>query len=252
MAHRHAGQRGVSLVELLVGIVVGLLVVTAASGSLLLASGTTTTVSELNQLYQQGAHALRIIGTQVRQAGARDLRFDPATGRHAIDDFPGLDARGLAVSGTDGARDRADQFSVSHQPASASTARDCLGTVVTARHMDSSFEVVGQDLRCRAGSTAQPMISNVAQFQLRYRVTTSDGTRSLPAAEVEALQLWRAVSAIEVCLDLQGNASSHPRSGDYPSCLRDGAGGFASAPRDGRLHVVFRQVFDIRSRDATP
>jgi len=237
---------------LLVGIMVGLLVVTAACASLLLASGTTATVGELNQLYQQGAHALRIIGTQVRQAGARDLRFDAASGRHVLDDFPGLDAQGLAVNGTDGARDRADQFSVSHQPVSAAIARDCLGAVVTARHTDSTFQVVGQDLRCRAGSTAQPMIGNVAQFQLRYRVTTPAGTRSLSAAEVESLQLWRAVSAIEVCLDLQGSATNHPRSGNYHGCLRDGDGRFASTPRDGRLHVVFRQLFDIRSKQATP
>jgi len=251
MARRWASQRGVSLVELLVGIVVGLLVVTAASASLLLARGTTTTATELNQLYQQGAHALRVIGIQVRQAGARDIRADPATGHHVIaDDFPGFNAQGQAVAGADGAGDKTDQLSVSHQPASGSTARDCLGGVVIKGHTDSTFQVVGQDLRCGAGATPQPMIGNVAQFQLRYRVTTPAGTQSMTAAEVEAVQSWQSVSAVEVCLDLQGSARDHPGSGDYRSCLRAADGSFASAPRDGRLHVVFRQVFDIRSSHA--
>jgi len=247
-------QGGIALVELLVGLAVGMLVVVAATGSVLLSRGMASTVSELSQLHLQGAHALRVIGRQVRQAGARDIRANPATGRYAIADFSGFDAQGRIVVGTDGAPGQADQLSVSHQPASAmaSTQRDCLGALVTSGHADSTFQVVGADLRCRTGTAAQPMTGNVADFQLRYRVTTPGGTRSLPATEVQAGGLWPAVSAIEVCLDLQSRRSDYGDLGSYRTCGRDADGSFASAPRAGRLHVVLRNVFDIRASEGAP
>ena len=63
-------QRGVTLVELMVGIAIGLLVVAVATSALMVSRGISGTVSDASGLHQQAAHAMRVIGQQVRQAGS--------------------------------------------------------------------------------------------------------------------------------------------------------------------------------------
>lgn len=71
-------QRGVTLIELMVGLSIGLLVVTVAMGALLLSRGVSGTVSDATGIQQQGAYILRTIGQQLRQAGSLYLNPDPA------------------------------------------------------------------------------------------------------------------------------------------------------------------------------
>ena len=70
-------QRGATLLELMVGITIGLLTVTVALGALMISRGVSGTVSEASQLQQQASYAFRVIGQQLRQAGGRQL--DPDT-----------------------------------------------------------------------------------------------------------------------------------------------------------------------------
>jgi len=256
-ARARACQGGVLLLELLVGLAVGMLVVTAATGLLLLSRGTTTTVTELSHLQQQGAHALRVIGRYVRQAGAQDLRADPASAYFSMapktmeGDMPVE-----AITGSEGSNGAPDALSVSHQRASglpAGSESDCLGSIPKGAVITSSFRVAGENLRCGNGVQSYAMTGDVADFQLRYRVATPAGTQSMTAAEVDSAALWTAVSAVDVCLDLQGSAQTQPESGSaYRGCRRDGAGRIAEAPTAGRLHVVFRQLFALRVREGAP
>lgn len=71
-------QRGVTLIELMVGIAIGLLVVTVAIGALVASRSITGTVSEATLMQQQAAYAFRVIGQQIRQAGGMELNLDPA------------------------------------------------------------------------------------------------------------------------------------------------------------------------------
>ena len=73
--YRH--QRGLTLLELMVGVVIGLLVVAVATAALMVSRSVTGTVSDASQIQQQGAYAMRVIGNQLRQAGALYLNPDP-------------------------------------------------------------------------------------------------------------------------------------------------------------------------------
>ena len=95
-------QRGVTLVELMVGIAIGLLVVAVATSALMVSRGISGTVSDASGLHQQAAHAMRVIGQQVRQAGSLYLNLNP-TGAATTDPAapvalevvsPGADASG--------------------------------------------------------------------------------------------------------------------------------------------------------------
>ena len=245
-------QRGVTLIELLVGLTIGLMVIAAAIGTMILSRTTASSVSDLSELQQQAAFALRAIGTQVRQAGS--IRLIKPTGQDQFffdSAFTGFNDGGLIVTGTEGAEGTApDTVSFSSQPAPAGSGevRDCLGqSAPTAARMDSTFSVTAGSLRC-LGATAspvQPLIDNVADFQVLYRVRTSDtAVQRMKADAVEAAALWGSVQAIEVCLDLQGDESSNPASGNYTNCND------TATARNGRVHLVFRNVFEIRTRGA--
>ena len=70
-------QRGVTLIELLVGITLGLLVVAVGLGALMVSRGLAGSTSEAAQLQQQASYAFRVIGQQIRQAGGLELALNP-------------------------------------------------------------------------------------------------------------------------------------------------------------------------------
>ena len=63
-------QQGFSLVELMVGMVLGLVVMAAAGMALLASRSVAATVSDASHLQQQASYALRVIGLELRQSGS--------------------------------------------------------------------------------------------------------------------------------------------------------------------------------------
>ena len=61
-------QRGLSLVELLVGLFLGLLIIGVAMGALMASRAVSATISDASQLQQQASHLFRVMGRQIRQA----------------------------------------------------------------------------------------------------------------------------------------------------------------------------------------
>lgn len=248
----HRSQRGISLVELLVGLTIGLLVIAAAIGTLVVSRTASSTVSDASQLQQQGAYALRVMGLQMRQAGSIELTaVTTPAGFEFNNDFSGVAGAGQRVTGLEGVGGAPDTVTISNQPSQlTSQARDCLGNSAAAGlgHIDSSFFVENGQLFClgtNAASGKQPVIANVADFQVRYRLvsgtTPNQTTRLLTADDVPAAGGWAIVNTVETCLDLQGNDSGQPASGNYINCQD------VSTPRNGRLHVVLRNVFNLRT-----
>ncbi len=245
-------QRGVSLIEMLVGLTIGLLVIAAAIGTMVLSRSTAALVSDLSQLQQQGSYALRVIGMQVRQAGSLELIQTPGLTTVSFNAaFTGVKGSGTVATGIEGADGAPDTVSFSNQPSTTLTttqSRDCLGNTIPATltgiRMDSTFSVSGSELRCLGVSaTPQPLIGNVADFQVWYRVKTSDtGIQRLNADEVTVATLWDSVRSVEICLDMQGNETGNPASGTYANCNG------ATTQRNGRIHLLFRNVFDFRTQ----
>lgn len=256
-------QSGLSLIELLVGISIGLLVVIAAIGTLILSKGVSATVSESTLLQQQGSFALRVIGVQLRQAGSVELETPPgATGVVFSSGFDGFNGGGKAVEGSDGPGDMPDRLSVSSQPSgtSAFQARDCLGNNVVSglNRIDSTFSITTSsttgkpELSClgsNAAAGSSPLVENATDLQIWYRVQTAVGTsftiRRMTATGVSAASLWPNVTAVEVCLDLRSETPNFPESGNYVNCQG------TSTPRNGYLHRVFRNIFDLRTQRGT-
>lgn len=205
-------QRGVTLIELMVGIVIGLLVVAVAMGALMVSRGISGTVSDASGIQQQGAYVMRVIGQQLRQTGSLYLNPNPTGGSNTDVLSPvAFEIKADAVSGgnsfaqestlagasatvTTGFRRYADNvFMVAGTAATASTpaafgtdylARNCIGAPgnsSTDQLVESifTFDSAKNELQCAGnGATAQAIVQNVAQFQALYVVQTTDATGS--------------------------------------------------------------------------
>lgn len=242
-AHRRrpaSSQAGVSVIELLVGLVIGLLVSVAAIGSMSSTKATSTTVSDSTRLHQDAATAFRTIGHHLRQAGAQQLS-DVGGGNVEFNSmFEGYGVVGSpqALHGSDGPSNAADMLEISHDIETSINAADCLGQIGSpVAGIKNRFELVNGSLRCLGSANAVPgpLIDGVEDFQVRYGVRTNDNLQyqNTPAN-------WNTVEAVMVCLRLVGQAGGHA-GGVITGCRGE------NIANDGRIRRTFVRVFSIRN-----
>lgn len=272
-------QRGVTLLELMVGIAIGLLVIAVAMGALMVSRGVSGTVSDASMIQQQAAYAMRVIGTQMRQAGSLrvNLNYDaavvaePYQAKVSIEtDAPAVGSgkaftpstspsiQGTATSMTVGYRRYTE--ALYNKASEESQSRNCVGApkdTSTDQLLESlfTFNASKNDLRCGGnGAASQPIVNNVANFQVRYLLQDNsvggDSKISTVAASSLASTDWPRVQGVEVCLVLYGNESMDlPSGSNYTDC--DGSTQDMSTQtgdRARRMHMVFRNVFQLRSQ----
>lgn len=198
-------QTGATLLELLVGITIGLLTVAVGIGALMISRGVSGTVSDASNMQQQAAYAFRVIGSQVRQAGTIQLSLDataftPSETSYAMlpvafdpPDPAGqrpMFSRGeKMLKGIDNPSSSEYALSIGYQnyqeqitpppPAtdlvSGNQLRDCLGEnkgVSSNYVIESKFRISSDnELLCEGvGGTAKPIIRNVKDMKIRYLI----------------------------------------------------------------------------------
>ena len=251
-------QAGRTLIELMIGLAVGLLVVAVATVSLLGSRSVTGAVSDISGIQQQAAYVMRTFGTQLRQAGSLylDLGLD-ADGDGEITSATAFQLRGstdTAIAENNGSV--TIRFTGYEEPTFANAgpiSRNCLGApgsipAGTTTSIESIFTLNGTDLRCND----QPIAQNVAAFQVRYLLQGTDQddptmlyTNSAGVAD------WNRVQGVEVCLVLFGTERIDlPEGASYTGCDGSTAVNITTlaAPRTNRMHYVFRNVFQLRSQ----
>lgn len=278
-------QSGVTLVELMVGLAIGLLVVAVAMGALMVSRGVSGTVSDASGIQQQGAYAMRLFGQQLRQAGSMRLNLNPGTAvtesaylapvafETAAEsasnptysysaNMPTQTLSGSAspVSLTVGFRRYTEP--VFTTAAERSLTRNCLGGPDDATNNDQriesvfDFDAANNVLRCSGNGVAtQPILQNVANFQVRYLMQDSTSTPGIPKIRtVDATGVgtnWAQVQAVEVCVVLFGSeVIDLPTGSNYTDC--DGTTSVdmstLTGARTKRMHMAFRNVFQLRSQ----
>lgn len=273
-------QQGMTLVELMVGIAIGLLVIAVATVAMMASRGITSTVSDATSLQRQAAYAFRLMGQQIKQAGSLELSLSPS--------IAGVDTSSANSAMTPVAFDPPDpsgakppfdrststlagndspvSFTVGYEnyteitTASAtdptSLLRDCLGqnpaiaaggSVAATPVLSSQFQrnASTNELTCTGTGAggAQPIIGNVTDFQVRY-ITQAPNTTSMQYAATAAdVTAWNGVYAVDVCIELTGSEiTSTPAGATYKNCSgTDTAYG-------NRLKMVFHNVYQIRSQ----
>lgn len=267
-----------TLIELMVGITIGLLVVAIAATALMVSRGVTGTVSDASGIQQQAAYAMRVMGTQLRQAGSLFLNPNPtgiavasaesflqpvAFETSAQDPAnvglpfnPALNTiSATSTSITSGFRRYKDMLygSATEQ----SLMRNCLGGPTDANadlivQSAFQFDAATAQLLCNGNNLgAQPIVQNVAEFQVRYLVQDNSvvGFPSIKNTTTVPTN-WSQVQAIEVCMVLYGNERiGMPAGSEYTGC-NDGKVDMSTLTgvRERRMHMRFKNVFQLRSQ----
>lgn len=257
------GQRGFGLVELMVGMAIGLLIVAAGLGSIIVSRVLSGTVGEASTMQQQASYAFRVMGQQIRQAGGRMLKpANDATEYGEFDESPQLstyvpvqgksspDATEFALELTyQNTEDRSYPLA-SGQPQMQPLLRNCLGenlAAASAAVVHSRFRLDGTNLVCAGSGDPQVLITGVTAMQVRYLVqpTAGSAAQQFTYAAAESMSTpkdWLQVYAVEVCLELIGNEKIDTAGASYTRCDK------TQAARDNRLRMVFRNTFFINNR----
>ncbi len=235
-----ARQQGLSLVELLVGMAIGLMVTLAAVSSLIFVRLSAATTEDAWRLQQDANTAFRIIGWQLRQAGARPLLAVGSSG--TVEFANGYTGYGMAdaplpVSGSDGSGTAPDVLRASLQNDAGADARDCLGLAPAPGVIDilNQFSLADGQLSCAGISNTAAIASGVEDMQVWYGENTAAGFQYSPQP-VD----WRAVTAVMVCLRLVGERQAQVTTGTA-GCNDE------VVAADGRLRRTFVRVFQFRN-----
>lgn len=271
-------QRGVTLIELMVGITIGLLTIAVAMGALMVSRGVSGTVTDASGIQQQAAYAFRVIGLQLRQAGSLRLNLDPGTvavpepylapvafettmppASSPLESFDPathtLNGTTTPVTLTAGYRRYTEP--VFTNAAQQALSRNCLGgpaDASTDARLESVFQLNGSELRCNGNGQDQPIMNNVANFQVRYLLqdnTTTPGISTITSADADGVATnWARVQAVEVCLVLYGNEPiDMPAASTYTDCDGNAVDmSTLTGARARRMHVPFRNTFQLRSQ----
>jgi len=257
LRRRRLAQAGLSMVELLVGLTIGVFVLIAALGSLVLTRTSGTVIADSASLISQGNQAMRLIGFHLRQGGAIELRpVDPAAAPGSrlyqfSDLFNGNDGTGRVVEGVEGGASP-DTLIISYETRTDAVSRDCLGAATAAGlpRVQNRFFVSAQSLMCEgsSGGTAQAVLDQIEDFQVGYWVRQGAAPASTlvlrDASQVAGAGGWANVVAVEVCLQLPGTISSHPTAAGstFLNC-RD-----VATAQDGRQRLVLRSTLHLRNQ----
>ena len=203
-------QTGISLVELLITLALGVIMIGAALQSMLGSRSAFLVTQELSQVQENGRFALEILGRDVRMAGYPPKYSQPTSIDERLSQLPFLvdscsDGAGVpnaAVCTVDGStvgtgndangRPNSDQFAILIDPEpDDGTETDCTGaTLLPIEQVANVYYVADTDgdgvfsLMCRGwsttdgawnqNSTAQPLIDGIENMQVLYGVNNGE------------------------------------------------------------------------------
>jgi len=251
---------GFTLVEFLVALVIGMLIVLAATASLIGTRAASLASADVNELQQASAQAFQVLKQQITQAGY--IPIDIAGGNRGyfnINAEKPTQVTGepvfFAIKGSEGGVGKSDKLKIGYAPA-PDYFSDCMGRAIkkydSANILDSNnvrlitgeFSVDAGKLRCEGngGVGAQPLIGGVERFDVSYGV--SDAAADLQIRQyVDADKVvdFKSVRAIRICLQLV--ASSHGNASQkYTDC-----DGVEKTSSDGKQRGVFVSIFALRN-----
>lgn len=246
-------QSGFSLVELMVGMTIGLVLV-AAVGQIFVSSKQTYRVQEqVSTVYESGRFGLQLMESAVRAAG---YRGDP----YASSPQQTFPPTAPAILGLEGASGAPDEITIRYAGSGAAgvpdmTMRDCQNAAIDSTQIAALRFFVANGANGQPAlfcdsvpATATPveLIQNVDDLQILYDVITA-GT-SVGTVDASALTAGMNpdnIVAAHICLRVRSeNAGIAIQPQPYLPCN----GGPQVTPADNSLRRVFRTTVTVRNR----
>ncbi len=213
-----ARARGFSLLELLVGLTLGLLVSVAAVGTFSFIQNANRLNGEVSRMQQDAALAFNTIGQYLRSSGSVSLTQTGGgisfVGRGAFAGIPGSGDAVVRGVVRDGREVLQAAMSTLQDAGLNGPTIDCIGNEVPAVPTlltEFDWNTANNELRCRRalvpGDTAgemapQPIIANVAQWVVHFGLRTADDRVQYRLRPAVADTDWPLVEALRICLVL--------------------------------------------------
>jgi type IV pilus assembly protein PilW len=250
-------QRGLTLVELIISLSLGLLLIAAVGAVYVGSSQTYRAGQDAARIQEAGRYALDVMGRSLRAAGYATAGFTGSL---------------TAIDGTNGADGAPDV--VTTQRAWVTGDRSCDGdSVVPGGQLkpvvqDSfSLDTANQELECAgvildapgAPGTAQPLLDGAEDLQLLYgrdTDTPKDGAANIYTEVPANTDEWDEVVSVRVCVLIRSGEGAVTSAQTYLNC----AGALGTAANDAarfttatdtRLRRTFVDTFALRNRILT-
>ncbi|PKO49101.1 MAG: hypothetical protein CVU31_02190 [Betaproteobacteria bacterium HGW-Betaproteobacteria-4] len=230
-----SSERGFSLVELMVAMVIGLIVVLVV-GTLFMNSRQTYMAQDANSRLQENArYATELFGRQVRTAGYVAVNFSPLSGANLFAKPASFTFVGKAIQGVG-----ADSITLSYEGE-----KDCLGQVAaTPIKQINLFRVnASSQLECAAGGNTGVILDDVEAMQVWYR------EKNKTTYEVASAVNMDNVSSVRICVLLRARADGAQRAVElgvnqvYVDCS-----GASVTKSDGYIRRAMTTTVALRNR----
>lgn len=221
-------QRGLSIVELLVAVVISMLLMTGVVQVFLSSKQTYASNEAASRLQENGRFALEFIAQSARHAGYVETANTTVTPPNPIANPGAENCNTPQVCSTQGVGNASDTIGFAQQPRIVEGARrDCLGNTLSGATADrdliiNQFEIitgandVPSALGCKswnftkgtgewvAGPGASRLVDGIDALQIQYGITTSGDRNSvnqyISADRVTALNRWNDIVAIRIAV----------------------------------------------------
>ena len=221
---RFGRQRGMGLIEMMVGMTIGLIVLAALGYFFLGSIQANRTHNDISRMQESGRQALEILGMAIRQAGYYPADIKPT--------FPGT-----AMTGTNGTPDSITvQFD-----AQEGGETNCAGTAVAAGAVVTyAFAVNGsRQLTCQG----QPVADNIEDMQVVYGIDADKNGIIESYTATPTTTEFPQVAAVRVNLLVRG-PSTQAATGSQTYTFNEAA----VTKTDGFLRQVYASTFTVRNQ----
>jgi type IV pilus assembly protein PilW len=255
-------QSGLSLIELMIAVTIGLLLIAVIGNVYLAGRQSFRDQDESARLQETGRFVLDMVSRVVLDAGRADVAPDNTLQKYVL--FPAVTAagvNGLAINGVNGAAGAPDTLITRFISASAGEV-DCLGGNTTGAAaapvlvtQSLAVDTVGRELECSVnGGTAQPLASNIEDFQVTYGVDSNGvaggwnadrylATTNATLPSAAAPEPLPYTVAVRVCILVTTADNMAPAAQQYVDC-----NGAVVNAADRRIRRAFTKVIGLRNR----
>lgn len=192
-------QRGMGLVELMIGMTIGLIVLMALGYFFIGSTQANRTHNDISRMQESGRHAMEILGSAIRQAGY------PGMGEPAF--------FGTPLTGTNGTP---DTITVEYYAQEGGEA-DCGGTnIAEGTTVRAAFDInANLQLTCtNVDGTTVAVADNIEDMQILYGIDAGrDGVIEAYTATPTVAQ-FLTVSAVQITLTVRGPTPNAATGGD--------------------------------------
>jgi type IV pilus assembly protein PilW len=244
MNDRHSGRinrsSGVTLVEMMVALVVGLMVFGAVSVIYMDSSESTRFQTALQRTQENGRFAVDLIGRYLRMA-----RYDDPLNTFIVDPplLKGTPSASGALLPLANLKSASDTLGLRHE--GGTLIRNCMGALVSAgSYVTSVYGVDTNDhLVCGTNNgNTTPLVEGVEDLSLRYGVDLDDDGFANRYAEADGVADWNQVVTVEI--SVLANSVTDGLRDVQTVCL--GCTVF-SGTADRKIRAEFQSVVGIRN-----